>query len=178
MLEWKWINEKLYGLVLPTTLKVGNGGDPDKTKAWLTPADVQPFKLSLMYSVQPVENRDGVPLKKNLDAWLAEHSGDRRKALGLTSLAAHRQWCCYGKFCDQFEVTAKVVQADFEKGLRGGKLTGTALETAIAKRMPPLVRMLDMLSVHMKVIAVPISHRLIELELAIPKSSSRTRKIC
>lgn len=118
--------------------------------------------------MQPIEDRDGVPLRKNLDAWLSNHSGDRRKALSLTSLAAHRQWCCYGSFNQNFAVVAKFAERELEKGLRegkAGKQGSKALDAAVSKQLPPLLRMIHALAQHVELIAVPISHRYVELEL-------------
>lgn len=46
VLEWKSMNEKLYGLMLSTAVKVGNGSDPDKSDKWLTEKDIYPVKLA------------------------------------------------------------------------------------------------------------------------------------
>lgn len=124
VLEWKWMNDKLYGQTLATTVKVGNSNDPDKRCTWLTQADVRPVRLALIDSVQPINNRDGVPLKKNFETWLAEHSGERRKVLGLTSLAAHKNWCGYETFSNNFSKVANMVEAAMEKSLREGNRTG------------------------------------------------------
>lgn len=166
VMEWKFINDKLYAMVLATTVKVGNGGNPDKSDKWLSVADIRPVKLSLIYSVQPVQDRDGMPLQKNLNAWLAEHSGDRRKALSLTSIAAHRQWCCYGNFTKNFSTLSKSVHADFEKGIRNSKHSGpAAIEAAIAKKLPALLTMTASLEQHIKLISLPLTHRCIEVEI-------------
>lgn len=154
-------------MVLPTAVKVGNGGDPDKSEKWLTAADVHPVKLSLMDTLQPVENRDGMPLKKNLEAWLANHSGSRRKSLSLTSFSALKKWCSFENFESNFASLATVVQADFEASVRLGcrSVDHAAMDVAVAKRLPPMLRMIATLREHIKVIAVAVSQRLLEIEI-------------
>lgn len=118
-----------------------------------------------MESVQPVENRDGIPLKKNFDLWLSNHGGERRKALSLKSLAAHHQWCSHCNFVENFALLSKVVQAAFETSVKEGSRQVSQIEAAIAKGLPPLLRMTDQLSHHIKLIAFPLSHRFVELQL-------------
>lgn len=140
VLEWKFMNDKLYGMTLATAVKT-SGTDPDKAEKWLTAADVRAVRLALMESVQPVENRDGIPLKKNLDLWLSNHGGERRKALSLKSLAAHHQWCSHCNFVEIFALLSKVVQAAFETSVKEGTRQVSQIEAAIAKGLPPLLRM-------------------------------------
>lgn len=167
LLEWKWFNDKLYAQVLPTTLKVGNSGDPDKADKWLTTADVRPVRFSLIETVQSIENREGIPLKRNLDAWLLNHSGDRRKALALTSLSAHAKWCSYESFKPNFAKLASVMHTEMEKSIRQSSksLQPASIESAIAKSREPLSRMVDMLSQHVDLIGIPLSFRFLELEI-------------
>lgn len=179
VLEWKVTNEKVYGMTLPTAVKTGTGGDPDKSEKWLTSADISPVKLALIESVQTIVNRDGLPLKKNLDAWLSNHSGERRKALKLTSLAAHRQWCDYTHFSANMAAVAAVAQTALEKAVRDGDRSGAAkqIEAAISKRLPPLLRMTESLTQHIKLIAVPLSHRFIETEIDLETEVGDMRQV-
>lgn len=167
VLEWRAVNDKLYGQVLATAVKVGNGHDPDKKSQWLSAADVRPYRLALIESVQPVANRDGAPLKKNLEQWLAEHSGERRKVLGLTSFKACSSWCEYNSFASNTSAVVQAVQASMEKSVREGSKQGQAkqIDAAIAKQLKPMLRIADQLAVHLQLIGVPLTHRLVELEL-------------
>lgn len=102
-----------------------------------------------------------------MELWLANHGGSRRKALALTSLAAHRQWCCFGSFTANLAAVSKSVEAAFEASIRDGcrAQQPTAIAAAVAKKLPPLLDLIEMLSEHVKLIAVPLSHRVVELEL-------------
>lgn len=102
-------------------------------------------------------------LKKNLEEWLSKHSGERRKALGFTSMGAHQQWCSFENFKANFSKVAEFEKDAFEKGIRQGKSSN--FEATIAKRLPPLNRMIDLLQQHVDLICVPVGHRYIELEL-------------
>lgn len=166
VLEWKCMNEKLYGMTLATAVKVSGGGDQDRSEKWLQASDVRPVRVDLMYSVQPIENRDGVPLKKNLDAWLSNHGGERRKALSLTSMSAHRNWCSHSSFTNNFKLVSNAVQTALENAIREStRHAAHQIDAAIAKQLPPLLRMSESICEHLALIGVPLAHRLMELQI-------------
>lgn len=167
VLEWKTKNEKLYAMTLPTAVKISSGNDPDKRDKWLTATDIKPVRLALLESIQPVEDRDGAPLKKNLEAWLANHSGKFWAGLKLTTTAALRKWCTPESFEKNVDEVGKFVQTAFEQSVKESCRGGEAaqMQNTIAKQLPAFLRMTDCVRQHVKLIAVPLSHRFVELNI-------------
>lgn len=166
LLEWRVMNEKLYGLTIATGLKLSNS-NPDQDKSWLGVGDIRPVKLSLIDTLEPIANRDGVPLKKNIEQWMEKHSGQHKKSLGLNSLAAHLQWCNFEKFSSNISTVVAVAEAELQAAVKGGgRMTcQKQIDAAITKRLPPLQSMGGLLKQHIELICVPLTHRLLELQL-------------
>ena len=110
VLMFKWVKSsgKIYALTIPTDVKLSSDVDaPDK---WITPAMIKPVKLALASHFEPIENRDGQPLAKKLDAWMKDHF-PMFAALKLKSLANCRTWLQPSSFVKHVPAVAGVIES-------------------------------------------------------------------
>lgn len=109
MFKWVQASGKIYALTIPTDVKLSSDVDaPDK---WITPAMIKPVKLALASHFEPIENRDGQPLAKKLDAWMKDHF-PMFAALKLKSLANCRTWLQPSSFVKHVPAVAGVIESN------------------------------------------------------------------
>jgi hypothetical protein len=180
-LRWKvGSNGNIYAMTIPTDLKLSS--DADGTEKWLTDDEVVPRRLKLFKELHPLQNRDGQPLGKKFDAWIKQSTffGD----IKLKSLAAVRAWLSHSKFVQQFKVVVTNAEAVVIKRIKesagcadGGKKNGkkkagehhssndSAATAACRIRLDMLKAIVSPLRDYIQSIAVPLGHRLLEIEL-------------
>ena len=185
MFKWVYAAGKMYALTIPTDLKLSGG--PDGTDKWVTPAMIKPVRLGLIHHFEPIENRDGQPLAKNLDVWIKDHFPEFA-AIKLKSLANCRAWLQPSKFAshvaavaDLHEITIKKAiaaatgsdepAAANKKGAANAHTVAAASAesarvAALSLSLPLLNRIREVWAIAAAVIAVPIGQRIIEIDLA------------
>lgn len=180
VLEWKATGENIYAMCLPTALKIPTN-DPDKDPKWLTEKDLKPVRINLIESVEPVRNTDGFQFAKTLTTWLGQHASHFKK-LKLTTLPKCTQWCSYEQFRANFEVVRSVMLADAEAemekavGLQSApdnEAVKKLYEDKVSKFKPLWEAVVNRLETHVNQIGVPLSQRMIELDID-PEASSFT----
>ena len=141
-----------------------------------------PRRLKLFKELHPLQNRDGQPLGKKFDAWIKQSTffGD----IKLKSLAAVRAWLSHSKFVQQFKVVVTNAEAVVIKRIKesagcadGGTKKGkkkagehhssndSAATAACRIRLDMLKAIVSPLRDYIQSIAVPLGHRLLEIEL-------------
>jgi hypothetical protein len=128
LLYFKWLESagKVYAMTLPTDLKLPT--DVDAPIKWLTEKDIKPVKLALVAKCEPLENKDGKALAKNLELWMKEHFNffQRRK---LKSFSNCRAYLSHQTFTKHVETVASIVEEDFVSQLSASCGTGTGKNT-------------------------------------------------
>ena len=183
MFKWVQASGKLYALTIPTDVKLSSGVDaPDK---WVTPAMIKPVKLSLISHFDPIENRDGQPMAKKLDAWMRDHF-PLFAALKLKSLANCRSWLQPGSFVKHAAAVAGVIETHLraeiataagldEEASKKSKATShtnsaevlhSVQQFELSKCLPLLAGIRDNWALAAATIAVPLGHRLIEIDMS------------
>ena len=183
-LRWKIApNGNIYAMCVPTDLKLATDVDaPDK---YIGEGDVMSRRLNLFKRIEYLENKDGNPLGKKFDSWCKDHSA-YFDDLKVKSLAASRAWLSYGNFVKQFDAVNLLAQFEIKKQVTvscGGQVAAPPKKAA-AKRKPAdnpildptaaveLKRRLLLLqqvtarfALAVKIAAVPVGNRFIEVEL-------------
>ena len=183
MFKWVQASGKIYALTIPMDVKLSSGVDaPDK---WITPAMIKPVKLSLVSHFVPIENRDGQPLAKKLDAWIKDHF-PHFAALKLKSLANCRSWLQPSSFVKHVPAVAGVIETHLRAEIattagldedaakkakansqtNSAELIHSAQQFKLSQCLPLLASIQDNWALAASTIAVPLGHRLIELDLS------------
>ena len=179
MFKWVKASGKIYALTIPTDVKLSSDVDaPDK---WITPAMIKPVKLALASHFEPIENRDGQPLAKKLDAWMKDHF-PLFAALKLKSLANCRTWLQPSSFVKHVPAVAGVIESTLRAditaaaGLDASKkatshtnsaeVLEAAKQLSLSECLPLLASIKETWLLAAATIAVPLGHRLIEIEMS------------
>lgn len=178
-LEWKFMNEKLYAITIPTDVWISNS-DPDKDGKWVSERDATPKKLSVLSYITKIQNRNGQPLETNFNRWIKDHS-PHFKDLKIASLADTRAWCQYQQFERNVALVSELAHRDIvmevtgtlekEASKKGSKNSNAecaltdAQKVLLDKRKSVLSEAIAQLTLHVQRMAVPLSQRCLELDV-------------
>lgn len=180
-IEWKFMNSKLYAITIPSDVWV-KSSDGDSDGKWVSEKDARPVKLEVLSAVEPLANRDGVPMLRNFESWMSQRSDNFFKMLKIENVSQARAWCRFSEFAGHVELVAvraeKALRDEVEGTIESdtqnilGKRKKSAAQIPLTesqqqfldKRMAVLKEALKELVLHLHSVAVPLEQRIIELD--------------